>query len=69
MSLKMRVRYQKSGKSRLNLYGTIVERKSIESHPKNKRTQRRERAHDLENQDASEDPRQGFNSRDSICFK
>jgi hypothetical protein len=34
-----------------------------------KNSKERERAHDLENQDASEDPRQGFNSRDSICFK
>jgi len=29
----------------------------------------RERAHDLKNQDASQGPNLGFNSKDSICFK
>jgi hypothetical protein len=41
----------KSGKSRLNLHGTILEGKSIGLDQKKQRAQRR--AHDLENQDAS----------------
>jgi hypothetical protein len=43
----------KSGKSRLNLHGTILEGKSIGSDPKKKKTRAQRRAHDLENQDAS----------------
>jgi hypothetical protein len=42
----------KSGKSRLNLNGTILEEKSIGLNPKKKRSYKR-RAHDLKNQDAS----------------
>jgi len=41
----------KNGKSRLNLYGTILEGKSIGSDPQKKKVQRG--AHDLENQDVS----------------
>jgi hypothetical protein len=41
----------KSGKSRLNLHGTILEGKSIGWNFKKKRAQRK--SHNLENQDAS----------------
>jgi hypothetical protein len=42
----------KSGKSRLNLNGTILEEKSIGLNPPKKRSYER-RAHDLKNQDAN----------------
>jgi hypothetical protein len=41
----------KTGKSRLNLHGTILEGKSIGLNQKN--TELKRRAHDLKNQDAS----------------
>jgi hypothetical protein len=49
------MRVQKSGKSRLNLNGTILEGKSIGLGPKRKLIFKKSerRAHDLENQDAS----------------
>jgi hypothetical protein len=52
----MRVQNQKSGKLRLNLYGTILEGKSIGLDTKKnkiKKIKSERRAHDLENQDAS----------------
>jgi hypothetical protein len=45
------VKDQKVAKSRLNLHGTILEGKGIGSDHKQKSSN--ERAHDLENQDAS----------------
>jgi hypothetical protein len=49
----------KSGKSRLNLSGTILEEKSFGSDQKEIKLKRR--AHDLKNQDASYSQTQGFN--------
>jgi hypothetical protein len=54
----------KSGKSRLNIHGTILKGKINQFGPK-KNGAKRERAHDLKNQDASQSPNlgltQGFN--------
>jgi hypothetical protein len=44
---------QKSGKSRLNPHCTIFEGNSIGSNPQTKEKISKEKAHDLENQDAS----------------